>query len=57
MNTKEPSQRPGLENFGGNIQFTPQQIYAPRTEADVLEILNYHAGGKIRPGSWAAFLE
>jgi hypothetical protein len=38
-----------IENYGGNIQFTPRQIYAPRTEADVLEILNYHAGGKIRP--------
>jgi FAD/FMN-containing dehydrogenase len=48
MKTKKPSQA-RLENFGGNIQFTPQQIYAPRTEADVLEILNYHAGNKIRP--------
>jgi FAD/FMN-containing dehydrogenase len=38
-----------IENFGGNIQFTPRHIYAPRTEADVLEILNYHSGGKIRP--------
>jgi FAD/FMN-containing dehydrogenase len=48
MKKKEPA-RARIENFGGNIQFTPQQIYAPRTEADVLEILNYHSGGKIRP--------
>jgi hypothetical protein len=40
-----------IENFGGNIQFSPQQIYAPRTEADVLEILNYHGGGK-RSARW-----
>jgi hypothetical protein len=38
-----------IENFGGNIQFSPRQIYAPRTEGDVLEILNYHGGEKIRP--------
>jgi len=47
--SKPDSSRDRLENFGGNIQFTPQQIYAPRTEADVLEILNYHGGGRIRP--------
>ena len=35
-------------NFGGNIQFTPRQCYAPRTESEVLELLDKHADGKIR---------
>ena len=48
MKTKSAAQA-RIENFGGNIQFSPRQIYAPRTEADVLEILNYHSGEKIRP--------
>jgi hypothetical protein len=60
MNTKDTS-KGRLENFGGNIQFTPRQIYAPRTEADVLEILNYHAAGKIRPvgglHSWSDIIQ
>lgn len=37
-----------LENFGRNVQFTPQGYYEPRTEQEVLEILNRHAGRKIR---------
>ena len=37
-----------IANFGGNIQFTPRHFYAPITEAEVLDILDRHAAGKIR---------
>ena len=37
-----------VTNFGGNIRFTPGHAYAPRTEVDVLEILDRHARGKVR---------
>ena len=37
-----------LTTFGGNIRFTPRHVYAPTTEAEVLEILDRHAQGKIR---------
>jgi FAD/FMN-containing dehydrogenase len=35
-------------NFGGNIHFTTRHFYAPSTEAEVLEILDRHARGKVR---------
>ena len=35
-------------NFGGNVRFAPRHRYAPRNEADVLAILNEHAGERIR---------
>ena len=35
-------------NFGGNIRFRPNRLYAPKTEADVLAILDRHAHGKVR---------
>jgi FAD/FMN-containing dehydrogenase len=35
-------------NFGGNVSFTPQAIVAPRTEAELLEILEEHAGARVR---------
>jgi FAD/FMN-containing dehydrogenase len=45
-------------NFGGNIRFTPRHFYAPRTEDEVLAILDRHAQGKIRVvgalHSWSA---
>jgi FAD/FMN-containing dehydrogenase len=37
-----------LTNFGGNLNFTPAHLYEPRTEEEVLAILNKHASGKIR---------
>ncbi len=35
-------------NFGGNVRFTPEHRYAPRSEPELLEILNRHRQGKIR---------
>src|SRR5262249_14532694 len=35
-------------NFGGNVRFTPRHVYAPVTEAEVLQILDRHAHGKVR---------
>ncbi len=37
-----------LVNFGGNVAFTPRHRYAPSSEAEVLEVLDRHAGGTIR---------
>lgn len=37
-----------IVNFGGNVRFTPRHLYAPRTEAEILAILDRHAHGKIR---------
>ena len=37
-----------ISNFGGNISFTPRDLFAPATEAEVLEILDRHAKGKVR---------
>jgi FAD/FMN-containing dehydrogenase len=46
-----------ITNFGGNVQFTPRHVYAPRTEDEVLAILDRHANGKVRVGgalhSWS----
>src|SRR5579863_2682585 len=35
-------------NFGGNVRFTPQRYFEPKTENDVLEILDRHRGEQIR---------
>jgi FAD/FMN-containing dehydrogenase len=37
-----------IANFGRNLRFRPRHYYAPRTEDEVLEILDRHADGKIR---------
>ena len=37
-----------IVNFGGNVSFTPRHRYAPHSEAEVLEVLDRHAGGAIR---------
>ncbi len=37
-----------ITNFGGNVSFVPKYRYKPQNEAEVLELLNKHAGGKIR---------
>lgn len=37
-----------ITNFGGNVHFTPAEVYEPHTEDEVLAILNRHAHGKIR---------
>lgn len=40
-------------NFGRNIISCPQHFYTPRDEAEVLQILDRHAGQRIRTvGSW-----
>ena len=44
----DPKGIPTIVNFGGNVRFTPRNYFRPRTEQDVLEILNQHANGKIR---------
>ena len=48
---------PAITNFGGNVNFTPRQHYSPRSEAEVLEILNKHRGRRIhaagRLHSWS----
>lgn len=37
-----------ITNFGGNIRFAPRHRYTPRTEAEVLDILDRHARGTVR---------
>lgn len=37
-----------IVNFGGNVSFTPRHRYTPRSEREVLELLDRHAGGTIR---------
>jgi FAD/FMN-containing dehydrogenase len=37
-----------ITNFGGNIRFVPRYRYAPTTEAEVLDLLDRHAGGRVR---------
>ncbi|MDE2803619.1 MAG: FAD-binding protein [Gemmatimonadota bacterium] len=37
-----------LTNFGRNIRFEPRRRYAPRTDDEILQILNDHRGGTIR---------
>lgn len=44
----ETRQSVPITNFGGNISFVAGHWYAPRNEAEVLELLNRHATGKVR---------
>ncbi|HZZ79121.1 MAG TPA: D-arabinono-1,4-lactone oxidase [Gemmataceae bacterium] len=37
-----------IVNFGGNVRFTPRQVYVPKTEAEILDILDRHARSKVR---------
>src|SRR3954468_17919764 len=37
-----------IVTFGGTVVFTPRHRYAPHSEAEVLEVLDRHAGGTIR---------
>ncbi len=37
-----------LRNFGKNVAFAPEHVYAPKSEAEVLEILSQHRGQQIR---------
>ena len=37
-----------ITNFGGNFRFIPRFRYAPTTEAEVLNLLDKHANGKVR---------
>lgn len=37
-----------IVGFGGGVRFTPRHHYSPRTEREVLEILDRHAEGRIR---------
>ena len=39
---------PSITNFGGNVRFTPAAYYTPRTEAEVLAVLDRHARGTVR---------
>lgn len=46
-----------VTNFGGNVRFSPRHTYTPRTETEVLAILDRHARGQVRVGgalhSWS----
>ena len=37
-----------ISNFGGNVSFTPRRSYRPRSEEEVLRILERHRGGTVR---------
>lgn len=37
-----------ISNFGQNVTFSPKYTYKPKSEQDVLDILNKHKNGKIR---------
>jgi hypothetical protein len=37
-----------ITNFGGNVSFLPRCRYAPTTEAEVLDVLDQHANGRVR---------
>lgn len=45
---QEPSSANPVTNFGGTVTFTPRRLYAPTTEAEVLDVLDRHARGKVR---------
>jgi FAD/FMN-containing dehydrogenase len=48
MHPSRHESRAPIINFGGNIQFIPQHRHAPSTEAEVLQLLDEHADGKVR---------
>lgn len=37
-----------MRNFGGNVEFTPQHIFAPESEEEVLRLLAEHRGRRVR---------
>jgi hypothetical protein len=37
-----------VKNFGGNVNFVPEYLYAPATEDEVLALLDRHSRGRIR---------
>ncbi len=39
---------PRIVNFGQNVHFAPRRLYTPRTEGELLDILNRHSSGQIR---------
>jgi FAD/FMN-containing dehydrogenase len=39
---------PTIVNFGRNVRFRPRRLYTPRTEGELLDILNRHRSGQIR---------
>jgi FAD/FMN-containing dehydrogenase len=39
---------PKIVNFGQNVRFIPRRVYTPRTEGELLDILNRHRSGQIR---------
>lgn len=39
-----------IENFGRNVRFAPRSVYHPRSDAELLEILERHKDGAIRVG-------
>ncbi len=56
--TRRPSV---ITNFGRNIRFRPRHLYTPRTESEVLAILERHAEGQVRVvasrHSWSGGIE
>jgi FAD/FMN-containing dehydrogenase len=47
MDQADPETRE-VVNFGRNLRFTPRRYYSPRSEGEVLDILDRHAGEQIR---------
>lgn len=39
-----------IENFGGNVEFSPAHIYVPNSEAELLQILDKHSRESFRVG-------
>lgn len=50
-----------MRNFGRNVDINPTAKYTPKSEAEVLEIMNRHRGQQIRCvgriHSWSRILE
>ncbi|MDX1965494.1 MAG: D-arabinono-1,4-lactone oxidase [Pirellulales bacterium] len=50
-----------VTNFGANVSFTPQSVYAPRSEAELLEIMARHAQSRFRvvgrTHAWSPLIE
>jgi FAD/FMN-containing dehydrogenase len=44
----QPEPAAVVRNFGGNVAFTPGRRYTPRTEEEVLELLDRHRDGQVR---------
>ena len=55
------SNAPEIRNFGHNVRFTPRQIFQPRSETELLDILREHRHGHVRVvasrHAWSSLIE